>query len=52
VGTALELLITLSNIAQTVELVKRNRLAQIDHLIIDRVLTTWVCESKHFSEGA
>jgi hypothetical protein len=27
------------------------RVAQIDHLIIDRVLTIWVCESKHFSEG-
>ncbi|HUQ77534.1 MAG TPA: nuclease-related domain-containing protein [Patescibacteria group bacterium] len=27
------------------------RVAQIDHLIIDRVLTVWVCESKHFSEG-
>lgn len=25
--------------------------AQIDHLIIDRCLTMWVCESKHFSEG-
>ncbi|MEA2605504.1 MAG: hypothetical protein QOI00_261 [Chloroflexota bacterium] len=27
------------------------RVAQIDHLIIDRLLTVWVCESKHFSEG-
>jgi hypothetical protein len=27
------------------------RVAQIDHLIIDRLLTIWVCESKHFSEG-
>ena len=27
------------------------RVAQIDHLIINRVLTIWVCESKHFSEG-
>jgi hypothetical protein len=27
------------------------RVAQIDHLIIDRVLTIWVCESKHFAEG-
>lgn len=27
------------------------RVAQIDHLIIDRFLTIWVCESKHFTEG-
>jgi hypothetical protein len=27
------------------------RVAQIDHLIIDRLLTIWVCESKHFTEG-
>jgi hypothetical protein len=27
------------------------RVAQIDHLIIDRLLGIWVCESKHFSEG-
>lgn len=27
------------------------RTAQIDHLIIDRLLTIWVCESKHFAEG-
>jgi nuclease-like protein len=27
------------------------RVAQIDHLIIDRLLTLWVCESKHFAEG-
>jgi hypothetical protein len=27
------------------------RVAQIDHLIIDRLLDIWVCESKHFSEG-
>jgi hypothetical protein len=27
------------------------RVAQIDHLIIDRFLTVWVCESKHFAEG-
>lgn len=25
--------------------------AQIDHLIINRFLDIWVCESKHFSEG-
>ncbi len=25
--------------------------AQIDHLLINRVLEFWVCESKHFSEG-
>lgn len=27
------------------------RVAQIDHLVIDRLLGIWVCESKHFSEG-
>jgi hypothetical protein len=27
------------------------RVAQIDHLVIDRLLTIWVCESKHFTEG-
>ena len=27
------------------------RVAQIDHLIIDRMLQLWVCESKHFAEG-
>ena len=27
------------------------RTAQIDHLIINRFLDIWVCESKHFSEG-
>jgi hypothetical protein len=26
-------------------------IAQIDHLIINRLLEVWVCESKHFSEG-
>jgi len=25
--------------------------AQIDHLIVNRFLDVWVCESKHFSEG-
>lgn len=25
--------------------------AQIDHLVINRLLDVWVCESKHFSEG-
>lgn len=25
--------------------------AQIDHLILNRLLEAWVCESKHFSEG-
>lgn len=25
--------------------------AQIDHLMIDRFLDVWVCESKHFAEG-
>jgi Nuclease-related domain len=27
------------------------RVAQIDHLVINRFLEFWVCESKHFSEG-
>lgn len=27
------------------------RVAQIDHMIINRLLDMWVCESKHFSEG-
>jgi len=27
------------------------RTAQIDHLIIDRLLQVWVCESKHFADG-
>jgi hypothetical protein len=27
------------------------RVAQIDHLIINRLLDIWVCETKHFSEG-
>lgn len=27
------------------------RVAQIDHLLINRFLDVWVCESKHFSEG-
>ena len=27
------------------------RVAQVDHLIIDRLLTIWVCESKHFAGG-
>lgn len=27
------------------------RVAQIDHLVINRFLDMWVCESKHFSEG-
>lgn len=25
--------------------------AQIDHLMINRLLDIWVCESKHFAEG-
>ncbi|CAN5311276.1 hypothetical protein BH11PSE9_BH11PSE9_06680 [soil metagenome] len=29
----------------------QGRVAQIDHLLINRVLDIWVCESKHFSEG-
>jgi hypothetical protein len=28
------------------------RVAQFDHLIIDRVLTIWVCESKHFGRAS
>ena len=27
------------------------RVAQIDHLLINRLLWFWVCESKHFAEG-
>src|SRR5437773_2787611 len=27
------------------------RVAQIDHLLINRVLDVWVCETKAFSEG-
>jgi len=27
------------------------RVAQIDHLVISRILEVYVCESKHFSEG-
>ena len=27
------------------------RVAQIDHVIVNRLLHVWVCESKHFSEG-
>jgi hypothetical protein len=29
----------------------QGRVAQIDHLLINRFLDFWVCESKHFSEG-
>lgn len=29
----------------------KNRVAQIDHLLINRQLDVWVCESKHFAEG-
>lgn len=29
----------------------QGRVAQIDHLLINRFLDMWVCESKHFSEG-
>jgi hypothetical protein len=28
-----------------------DRTAQIDHLIVNRLLDIWVCESKHFAEG-
>ena len=27
------------------------RVAQVDHLLIDRLVGIWICESKHFSEG-
>ena len=27
------------------------RVAQIDHLLIDRLVGIWICESKHFAEG-
>jgi len=27
------------------------RVAQIDHLLVDRLVGIWICESKHFSEG-
>ncbi|HZV93136.1 MAG TPA: nuclease-related domain-containing protein, partial [Caldimonas sp.] len=29
----------------------QGRVAQIDHLFINRLMDVWVCESKHFSEG-
>src|SRR5256885_6449860 len=29
----------------------RGRVAQIDHMIIDRLLDVWICESKSFKEG-
>ena len=29
----------------------KGRVAQIDHLLIDRFLDVWVCESKRFAEG-
>ena len=29
----------------------QGRVAQIDHLLINRLMDVWVCESKHFSEG-
>ena len=29
----------------------QGRVAQIDHLLINRFLDIWVCESKHFSQG-
>src|SRR5664279_3134636 len=29
----------------------QGRVAQIDHLLINRMLDVWVCESKHFSDG-
>lgn len=28
-----------------------DRVAQIDHLLLDRLVGIWICESKHFSEG-
>jgi hypothetical protein len=32
-------------------IVFEDKVAQIDHLVISRLLEVWVCESKHFSEG-
>ena len=29
----------------------QGRVAQIDHLLINRFMDCWVCETKHFSEG-
>lgn len=29
----------------------QGRTAQIDHLMVNRIMEIWVCESKHFSEG-
>lgn len=29
----------------------KGKVAQIDHLVISRLMEVWVCESKHFSEG-
>lgn len=29
----------------------QGRVAQIDHLMVNRLMDVWVCESKHFSEG-
>ncbi len=29
----------------------KGNVAQIDHLIINRLMEIWVCESKHFAEG-
>jgi hypothetical protein len=29
----------------------KHRVAQIDHILINRQLDVWLCESKHFSEG-
>lgn len=29
----------------------KGRVAQIDHLLINRLMEIWVCESKHFNQG-
>ena len=29
----------------------KGRVAQIDHLLVNRFLDVWICESKRFSEG-
>ena len=38
-------------IVHDLRLEHQGRVAQIDHVLINRFLDLWVCESKHFSEG-
>ena len=38
-------------IIHDLRIVCEGRVAQIDHLVINRWLDIWVCESKHFAEG-